>query len=117
MMPYSQYHWKQDTLTKLPKTVTLNGKTSSGSGFFFFPSAVNAFDLCVWGCELAHDRGSLSPPTSPSSLHLLLSQTQWTSGDFEGTINIPTVFSISWRFWDLVITDWGGGQEMDQLGR
>lgn len=73
--------------------------------FFFPPNAVNAFDLCVWGCELAQERGSLSAPTSPSSLHLLSLQTQWTSGDFEGTINIPTVFAISWRFWDLAIAD------------
>lgn len=74
--------------------------------FFFFFLVQCMLLIFVFGVVNLHMTEEASrPPTSPSSLHLLLSQTQWTSGDFEGTINIPTVFSISWHFWDRVITD------------
>lgn len=58
-----------------------------------------------------------SPPAVPRSLPLLLSLAQGTSRDFKGRIKMPSMFSISYCFWDLAITDWGSGVGKGMAGK
>lgn len=67
MMWYSQYHWKQETLTKLPKTVTLNGKTSSGS---FFPLIQWTLLIFVFGVVNLQEREEACHPTPALALYI-----------------------------------------------